>query len=208
MAESKIITGCRHIRGSNFSRIVRGESYLGERVLCRGAISFPKFDLRDGTFQGALSVCCQQTDKDEVMLLDVKPFSAYTFQFRESLKSLKDKWDVTDYYFNERDYEDSIKLIKDFIKLRKNGIRNIVYPEFSPVSFSSEFDAYSTMVKRMSRDEFRYSALSPFHVAKTLWDNTKPFKDAPTILQAVCVNVAGLDNDTHYYLRNEEERDN
>lgn len=169
-----------------------------EKVLARGGISFPAFDKQSKQYIGALSICIGNPDNECFKLLHVETFNWYNFFFWEKLERIKKKYGIREFYYDESRQQDAKKLIN----LTENEIdmgRKHVYPILLPISFGSDFQAYDTLFQKITAGEFSYSAKSTFMTASIIWDENKSFDNAPAEMQAVCVNLYGINNDIGFY---------
>ena len=182
---------------SPFMRYVYSNA-TSEKVLVRGGISFPAFDKQSKQYIGALSVCSGNPENECFKLLHVESFNWYNFHFWEKLDRIKKKYGISEFYYDEAKKDDARKLIN----LTENEIdmgRRHTYPVLLPISFGSDFQAYDTLFQKITTGEFAYSAKSTFMTASIIWDENKSFDNAPAEMQAVCVNLYGINNDIGFY---------
>lgn len=169
-----------------------------EFMFCRAAIAFPVYEQRLGKFIGAISVVAMNTVTKRMKLMRIEHFDLYSFRFFEMLRKINEAYGITEYYFNDANDQDRKRLVDVVIREEEAGKR-IIRPHLTRVVFSSDFSAYNPLFNRLAQRQFFYSSRSPFATAAVMWDDTKPFKDAPVDMQAVCINVAGIENDFGYY---------
>lgn len=169
-----------------------------EFMFCRAAIAFPVYDQRLGKFIGTISVVAMNATTMRMKLMCIEHFDLYSFRFFEKLKRINETYGITEYYYNDANDHDKKRLVDVVIREEDAG-RRIIRPHLTRVEFPSDFSAYNPLFNKLSQRKFFYSSRSPFATAAVMWDDTKPFKDAPVDMQAVCINVAGLDNDFGYY---------
>lgn len=187
----------RDTPSSPFTRYVYSNA-TSERVLARGGISFPAFDKQSKLYIGALSVCTGNPDNECFKLLHVETFNWYNFYFWEKLENIGKKYGIREFYYDASRMDDAKKLIN----LTENEMsmgRKHLYPILLPISFGSDFQAYDTLFQKITTGEFSYSAKSSFMTASIIWDENKTFENAPAEMQAVCVNLFGINNDIGYY---------
>lgn len=175
---------------------------LPETMLVRGGICFPMFDKRENKFKGAISVCAVNVDTGLYQLLYLETFEWYTFPFWEKLNEIYEKYGVNQFYYNEKQTIEARKLMgiaKDNIEAGKK----YKYPYLTHIGFASDFYAYSTLFQKITEKNFIFSGKSTFLTASVLWDEQKPFIEAPVEMQVVCTNLYGIDRDLPTVMREE-----
>lgn len=194
------VKACNGTAFSNFFY----ENAPAEHVFVRGALSFPRFDKREGKYKGAISVCALNVQTKRIKLLYIANFDFYTFRFWTLLRKVFEKYGTNAFYFDASQKEDKQKLILQAMREIESG-KKYIYPELFELTFSSDFYAYQTLFQKIAEGNFMYSAKSDFLTASIFWDETKSFADAPAELQAVCLNIYGLERDILYYEQQEKE---
>lgn len=179
-----------------------------ETVFVRGAIAFPSFDPLISKFHGAISVCASNPKNGKTTLHMLEQFSIYDETFFNLVKKIADTFKINQFYYDRRRVEDARKLMQVCDRSRRderdNSISEMVYPELIPLTFSSDFYAYSTLLEKITSKKFAFDGRSTFLIYSVQWDETKPFTDSPPEIQAVCANAYGNEKDVSYYARKED----
>lgn len=170
-----------------------------KKYFLRGAIAFPRYDLKRDKYLGTISVCAVSL-QGVATLFEIANFEKYDFQLAELFRKIYEKFGVFKYYFRADGAgdEDARKFsIHSGVVKRKNS--DAVFPILIPLNFPSDYHVLESFMIRTENKTFEAPADSIHADAVAEWDPAKPFDEAPSEHRCLVVNLAGIDRDFEYF---------